>query len=153
MGRKRAFEPSPLAIVGGVLAIVSCFLAWEDTAELTWKNSFDVPLKFLWDKNATSGGAKLGVPLVCVAGAVTVLSISRVLAVDFLRRLGGVVLLGTCALFVLQIGRRFGWDNANGNVGLGVWLAAAGGLLVVLAPPGLWPLGRRAPDEPASRPF
>ena len=135
-------EPSPIAILGGALAAWSCFVSWEDVSELSWKNSFKVPLKFLWDKNAT-GGAKLGIPLVAVAAAVAVLSLWRALPADFLRRLGGVAILGATALVVVQLGRRFGWDNLNDNVGLGEWLAGAGGLLALLAPPGLWPLGRR----------
>jgi hypothetical protein len=140
--RIRAMEPSPTAILGGALAVWSCFVSWEDVSELSWKNSFKIPLKFLWDKNA-SGGAKLGIPLVAVAGAVAVLSLWRALPADFLRRLGGVAILGATALVVVQLGRRFGWDNLNDNVGLGEWLAGAGGLLALLAPPGLWPLGRR----------
>jgi hypothetical protein len=142
VARSRTFEPSPIAIVGGVLAIISCFVAWDDVAEFAWSDSFKVPLEFLWDKDA-SGGAKLGIPLVCVAAAVTVLSLSRILPFDFLRRLGGVVLLGATALFVVQLGRRLGWDNLNDSLGLGPYLAGAGGLLALLAPPGLWPLVRR----------
>jgi hypothetical protein len=140
--RIRAMEPSPIAILGGALAVWSCFVSWEDVSELSWKNSFKVPLEFLWDKNA-SGGAKLGIPLVAVAGAAAVLSLWRALPADFLRRLCGVAILGATALVVVQLGRRFGWDNLNDNVGLGPWLAGAGGLLAILAPPGLWPLGRR----------
>jgi hypothetical protein len=140
--RSRTFEPSPIAIVGGVLAIISCFLAWDDVAGLSWSDSFKVPLKFLWDENA-SGGAKLGIPLVSVAGVVALLSLSRPLPLDFLRRLGGLLLLAASALFVVQLGRRFGWDNLNDNVGLGPYLAGAGGLLALLAPPGLWPFVRR----------
>jgi hypothetical protein len=140
--RSGAFEPSPIAIVGGVLAIISCFLAWDDVAGLAWNDSFKVPLKFLWDNDA-SGGVKLGIPLVSVAGATALLSLSRILAADFLRRLGGVVLLGATALFVVQLGRRLGWDNLNDNVGVGPYLAGAGGLLALLAPPGLWPFIRR----------
>jgi hypothetical protein len=140
--RRRAMEPSPIAILGGALAVWSCFVSWEDVSELSWKNSFKVPLKFLWDKNAT-GGAKLGIPLVAVAAAVMVLSLWRALPADFLRRLCGVAILGATALVVVQLGRRFGWDNLNDTVGLGPWLAGAGGLLALLAPPGLWPLGRR----------
>jgi hypothetical protein len=149
--RSRAFEPSPIAIVGGVLALISCFLAWDDVAELAWNDSFKVPLKFLWDKDA-SGGAKLGIPLVSVAGAVAVLSLWRILPAELLRRVGGLVLLGANALFVVQLGRRFGWDNLSDNVGIGPYLAGGGGLLALLAPPGLWPLGRRRPLEPPSPP-
>ena len=138
--RSRAMDPSPIAVV-------ACFVSWEDVTELSWKTSFKVPLKFLWDKNA-SGGAKLGIPLVAVGAAVAVLSLWRALPADFLRRLGGVAILGATALVVVQLGRRFGWDNLNDNVGLGPYLAGAGGLLALLAPPGLWPLTRRRPVEP-----
>jgi hypothetical protein len=140
--RSRTFQPSPIAFIGGVLAIISCFVSWEDVAGLAWKDSFKVPLKFLWDEHA-SGGAKLGIPLVSVAAAVALLSLSRPLPLDFLRRLGGVVLLAASALFVVQLGRRFGWDNLTDNVGVGPYLAGGGGLLALLAPPGLWPFGRR----------
>ncbi len=142
MARRRTFEPSPLAIIGGVLAIISCFVAWEDVAGLAWKDSFKVPLKFLWDDHA-SGGAKLGIPLVCVAAAVALLSLWRSLPFDFLRRLGGVLLLAVSALVVVQLGRRFGWDNLNDNVGVGPYLAGGGGLVALLAPPGMWPFVRR----------
>ena len=140
--RSRTFEPSPIAIVGGVLAIISCFLAWDDVAGLTWNDSFKVPFEFLWDKDA-SGGVKLGIPLVIVAAVVVPLSLSPILPVDFLRRLGGVLLLAASALFVVQLGRRLGWDNLNENLGIGPYLAGAGGLLALLAPPGLWPFVQR----------
>jgi hypothetical protein len=144
--RSRTFEPSPIAILGGVLAIISCFLAWDDVAGLAWKDSFKVPFEFLWDKDA-SGGAKLGIPLVSVAAVVALLSLWPILPVDFLRRLGGVLLLAASALFVVQLGRRLGWDNLNDNLGVGPYLAGAGGLLALLAPPGLWPFVERRPGR------
>jgi hypothetical protein len=54
-----------------------------------------------------------------------------------------VVLLGATAWVVVQLGRRFGSDNLDHNVGLGEWLAGAAGLIAILAPHGLWPLGGR----------
>jgi hypothetical protein len=135
MGR-RVLALSPISLIGGVLAIVSCFLAWDDVARVAYDDSFKVPLQFLWDKDA-SGGFKLGVPLVCVAAVVTLFSLSPVAPVVFLRRVGGLALLGAVALFVVQLGRRIGWDNLG--VGLGPYLAGAGGLLALLAPSaGLW---------------
>ena len=135
-----ALELSPLALVGGVLAIVSGFLAWDDMAGVAYDDAFDVPLRFLWQIDET-GGFKLGLPLVVVAAVVALFSVSPLTPVVFLRRLGGVVLLGAVALFVVQLGRRSGWDNLD--VGLGPWLAGAGGVLLLLAPAGLWPLSRR----------
>jgi hypothetical protein len=65
------------------------------------------------------------------------------------RRLGGVVLLGATALFVVQLGRRIGWDNLSAdNVEIGPYLAGAGGLLALLAPSGLWPFTRRRSRPP-----
>ena len=146
MAKRRALEPSPLGLIGGVLAIISCFLAWGG-----YDNTFDVPLQLLWDKDVT-GGAKLGIPLVSVAGAVVLFSLSAVEPFVFLRRLGGVVLLGATALFVVQLGRRIGWDNLSvGNIELGPYLAGAGGLLALLAPSGLWPLTRRRPRGAPAR--
>jgi hypothetical protein len=136
----RALEPSPLALVGSVLAIVSGFLAWDDMAGVGYDDAFKVPLEFLWEVDET-GGYELGLPFVIVAAAVALFSLSPLTPVVFLRRLGGVVLLGAVALFVVQVGRRFGWDNLD--VGLGPWLAGAGGLLALLAPSGLWPFMRR----------
>jgi hypothetical protein len=136
-------EPSPIALIGSALAVISCFLAWDG-----YNDSFDVPLQFLWDKDAT-GGAKLGIPLVSVAGAVTLFALSAIEPFVFLRRLGGVALLGATALFVVQLGRRIGWDNLSaGNIDVGPYLAGAGGLLALLAPSGLWPFTRRRSRPP-----
>ena len=151
MARSRVFEPSPIVLVGGVLAIISCFLAWGE-----YDDSFDVPLQFLWDKDAT-GGVKLGIPLVIVAAVVALFSVSAVEPFVFLRRLGGVVLLGATALFVVQLGRGIGWDNlSTGNIEVGPYLAGAGGLLALLSPSGLWPFTRgrrrRAPARPEAAP-
>jgi hypothetical protein len=138
MARSRVLEPSPIALVGGVLAVISCFVAWG-----RYDDSFDVPLQFLWDKDAT-GGVKLGIPLVIVAAVVALFSVSAIEPFVFLRRLGGVALLGATALFVVQLGRRIGWDNLSaGNIDIGPYLAGAGGLLALLAPSGLWPFGHR----------
>src|SRR3712207_6551195 len=148
MGRSRVLEPSPIGLVGGALALIACVLAWGG-----YDDSFDVPLQFLWDKDA-SGGVKLGVPLVSVAAAAALFSLSAVEPFVFLRRLGGVVLLAATALFVVQLGRRIGWDNLD--VGVGPYLGGAGGLLALLAPSGLWPFarGRRRPArEPQAPPL
>jgi hypothetical protein len=140
-------EPSPIALLGGVLAIVSCFVAWNG-----YEDSFDVPLRFLWDKDVT-GGVKLGIPLVCVAGVVALFSLSAVEPFVFLRRLGGVVLLAVTALFVVQLGRRIGWDNlSTDDIDAGPYLAGAGGLLALLAPSGLWPFNRRRSRPPEEAP-
>jgi hypothetical protein len=82
MARSRVLEPSPIALIGGVLAIISCFLAWDG-----YDNSFDVPLQFLWDKDAT-GGVKLGIPLVSVAASVALFSVAAIEPFVFVRRLG-----------------------------------------------------------------
>jgi hypothetical protein len=87
--------------------------------------------------------------LVSVAGAVALCSLSAVEPFVFLRRLGGVVLLGATALFVVQLGRRIGWDNLSaGNIDAGPYLAGAGGLLALLSPSGLWPFMRRRSQPP-----
>jgi hypothetical protein len=66
-----------------------------------------------------------------------------------LRRLGGVVVLAATALFVVQLGRRIGWDNLSaGNIEAGPYLAGDGGLLVLLSPSGLWPFTRRRSRSP-----
>jgi hypothetical protein len=140
----RVVEPSPLALLGGVLAIVACFLPWEDMAGVAYDDVFEVPLQFLWGIDA-SGGSTLGLPLVIVAATTAVLSLSSLAVADFLRRLGGVVLLGAVALFVVQLGRRYGWDALD--AGTGAWLTGAGGLLALLAPSGLWPLTRDQPQR------
>ena len=123
---------------GACSRFISCFLAWGG-----YNDSFDVPLQFLWDKDAT-GGVKLGLPLVIVTAVVALFSVSAIEPFVFLRRLGGVALLGATALFVVQLGRRIGWDNLSaGNIDVGPYLPGAGGLLALLAPSGLWPFARR----------
>jgi hypothetical protein len=87
MARRRALEPSPLGLIGGGLAIISSFLAWDDMARVAYEDSFQVPLQFLWDEDA-SGGFKLGIPLVTVAAAVALFSLSPIAPIVFLRRLG-----------------------------------------------------------------
>jgi hypothetical protein len=146
MGRSRLLEPSPIGLIGGVLAIISCFLAWGE-----YSDTFDVPLEFLWDEDAT-GGVELGIPLVSVAGVVTLFSVTAMEPFVFLRRLGGVVLLAATALFVVQLGRDIGWDNLSaGNIEAGPYLAGAGGLLALLSPPGLWPFVRGRPRPAPAR--
>jgi hypothetical protein len=143
MARSRVLEPSPVGLIGGVLALISCFLAWNG-----YDDSFDVPLQFLWDKDVT-GGVKLGIPLVSVAAAVALFSVSAIEPFVFLRRLGGVALLGATALFVVQLGRRIGWDNLSAdNVDVAPYLAGAGGLLALVSPSGLWPFRRRRSPAP-----
>jgi hypothetical protein len=143
MARSRVLEPSPVGLIGGVLALISCFLAWNG-----YDDSFDVPLQFLWDKDVT-GGVKLGIPLVSVAAVVALFSLSAVEPFVFLRRLGGVALLGATALFVVQLGRRIGWDNLSAdNVDVAPYLAGAGGILALLSPSGLWPFRRRRSAPP-----
>jgi hypothetical protein len=118
-----------MGLIGGILAVISCFLAWGG-----YDDSFDVPLQFLW---------------VSVAGAVALFSLSAIAPFVFLRRLGGVVLLGATALFVVQLGRRIGWDNlSTGNIDAGPYLAGGGGLLALLSPSGLWPFTRRRSRPP-----
>jgi hypothetical protein len=143
MARSRVLEPSPVGLIGGVLALISCFLAWNG-----FDDSFDVPLQFLWDKDVT-GGVKLGIPLVSVAAAVALFSVSAIEPFVFLRRLGGVALLGATALFVVQLGRRIGWDNLSAdNVDVAPYLAGAGGLLALVSPSGLWPFTRHRSPAP-----
>ena len=113
-----------------------------------YADAFDVPLRFLWDKDAT-GGAKIGIPLVSVAAVVALFSLSAIEPFVFLRRLGGVLLLAVTALFIVQLGRRMGWDNLSAdNIDAGPYLAGAGGLLALLAPTGLWPFRRRRSRPP-----
>ena len=148
MARRRALEPYPIALIGGVLAIISSFVAWDDVAGVAYDDSFKVPFEFLWDKHA-SGGFKLGIPLVIVAAVVALFSVSRITPVVFLRRLGGVLLIAAVALFVVQLGRHVGWNNLD--VGVGPYLAGGGGLLALLAPSGLWPVTRRRPRRAPAR--
>jgi hypothetical protein len=136
--RAQVFTLTPIGLLGGILALVSCFAAWGP-----YDDSFGVPLQSLWDGEARGGG-DLGVPLVSVAAGVALLSALAIEPFIFLRRLAGVAFLGATALFVVQLGRDIGWDNLNtGSIHAGPYLAGAGGLLALLAPSGSWPFRRR----------
>jgi hypothetical protein len=111
-----------------VLAIISCFLAWDG-----YNDSFDVPLQFLWDKDAT-GGVKLGIPLVAVAGVVVLFSVSAIEPFVFLRRLGGVALLGATAFVRRPTGATYRLGQpVDRQRRVAPYLAGAGGLLALLA--------------------
>ena len=53
MARPHVLEPSPIALIGAALAIISNFLAWDDGTGIAYDDSSKVPFEFLWDKHAS----------------------------------------------------------------------------------------------------
>lgn len=70
--RSRVFEPSPIALLGGVLALISCFVAWDG-----YDDSFYVPLqlgrRIGWD-NLSAGNIEAGPYLAGAGGLLALLA-------------------------------------------------------------------------------
>ena len=125
-------------LVGAAAALIGAFLPWVSQfgAKTTgWK----VPVKFLLDpKTASLGGPKVAWIVVALAvggGYLTLQPLSRQL-----RKACGWALVLVATVFLTQLQRQLSLLKQGGFqtgsvfsvLGLGVWLAAAGGLLIAL---------------------
>ena len=125
------------AIAGAAAAAIGSFVAWIRGAGLGKGTGFDVPIKFLVDyKTSSSGGIEVG--HVVLAAAI----VGGVLAVlpgkGRLQRVCGWVCVLVACVYMAQMQRLLsklgGGQGILDTVGLGAYLAAAGGLVLALAP-------------------
>lgn len=128
-------------LVGAAAALVSCFLPWFSINGIG-VSAFDVPLKFLVDKDdvpvvflggavAGGGGVALGWLLVTVAAGAAALVV-RPINVALRRALGWVLVL-IATVFLAQTQRLVGQLQAGGvfsSLGLGVYVSAVAGWLI-----------------------
>jgi len=123
---------SLLALAAAAAIALSTFLNWAKPEFGSDNKGFEVPLKFLWDPDAGSGQPSLLWVLLGAAIAVAVgtfIPRLRVLAI-----IGGVVALATAVLFFISATRveSDSIDGALDLVDIGMWLAAAGGLVAII---------------------
>lgn len=131
----RLARPSPVALWGVLLLLVSAFLPWiSNPARLS--TAMDIPVAFLVDLGAAAGGFALGWVVLAAGGVGLLLCFIPRLAP--LRRLLGLALFGAAVTVVVQWARYLDRLDAAGQlvayVGIGVYLAGAAGLMLWSAP-------------------
>jgi hypothetical protein len=122
------------ALGGALLVALASLLPWLRGGGAS-SNSFDVPVQFLFDYKTASDGIKLGWLLLIVAAAIIVVVVKG--ADPRITRGAGIVAIAVAALYVVQLQRLV--SSADGAsltdfVGVGVLVAAVGGLLATFAP-------------------
>jgi type IV secretory pathway VirB2 component (pilin) len=126
-GARRSVTVKPLALVGGLLLIVSAFLEWILGAGSA--TGLDVPVQALWDINTADGPVKLGFVLVALGAIGGGLTLGR--RTSWIRRLCGSIGVAIVLGFAVQIYRVI--DGSGGSIGdvlttigPGVYVALAG---------------------------
>jgi hypothetical protein len=123
------------SIIGAVLVLVAAFLAWVDVGGgADTLNAFDVPLSFLWDKEALADdGIALGAVLLVLAAASFLLRHFR--GLEQISRVPGALVVVAVGLYLLQMNSLvsdIGGDLSLFDViGIGVWPALIGGGLLI----------------------
>ncbi|MGH9165798.1 MAG: hypothetical protein ACRDZW_09840 [Acidimicrobiales bacterium] len=117
----------PLSIVGAALVLLASFLPWYQVVGVGL-SAWDVPVSFLVTGGAQLNGVKVGLLLVAVAGIVALPLLTR-------RRLGESRLLPSAGIVAVAAGlaallRLAVEDGPKPDIGLGVFVALAGGGLI-----------------------
>lgn len=133
-GPGRSVAVKPLALVGGLLLIVSAFLPWISGAGSA--TGFDVPVQALWDIEAADGPVKLGFVLVAIGAIGSGLSLGQ--RTTWLRRLCGSIGVAIVLGFAAQLYRAI--DASGGSlgdvfttIGVGVYVALAGAVALQIS--------------------
>jgi len=133
-GPGRSVAVKPLALVGGLLLVVSAFLQWILGAGSA--TGLDVPVQALWDIEAADGPVKLGFVLVAI-GAIGG-GLSLVPRTAWLRRLCGSIGVAIVLGFAAQLYRVI--DGSGGSlgdvlttIGPGVYVALAGAVALQIS--------------------
>ncbi len=130
-----------LALVGALVAAISTLLSWFDFGGQS-ENAFEPAAEFLWDHTTSeTGGFSIGILLVVLAVVVGLLALVRRAGV--VRRVVAAVALAVPVLFAVQFQRALdelgdfpGQPGVFDALGLGVYVAAAGAAVALLAPSG-----------------
>jgi len=129
-----AVKPKPLALVGGLLLIVSAFLPWiSNGGSLT---GFDLPVQVLWDFETGDGPVKLGFVLVAIGAIGGGLSLGQ--RTTWVRRLCGSIGVAIVLGFAAQLYRAIDASGGSigdvfGTIGVGVYVALAGAVALQIS--------------------
>jgi hypothetical protein len=122
-----------LSVGAAVLLLVGSFLEWFDGTD-----GSALAIQGLWETDAGTAGFLSSAGLVtAVCGAVIILGLA--FKGGWLTRFAGAVALVAFTLVVIQLGRSGSLDSLE-NVGIGLWLVLAGGVLALVG--GFFPTTR-----------
>ena len=138
--RAASEAPSPwlavrviLSVGAAVLLLVGSFLEWFDGTD-----GSALAVQGLWETDAGTAGFLSSAGLVtAICGAVIILGLA--FKGGWLTRFAGAVALVAFTLVVIQLGRSGSLDSLE-NVGIGLWLVLAGGILALVG--GFFPTTR-----------
>ncbi len=122
-----------LSIGAAVLLLLGSFLEWTGG-----RDGSTLAIESLWEKNAGSAGFLASAGLVtAICGAVIILGLA--FRGGWLTRFAGAVALVAFTLIVIQMGRGGSLDTLR-DVGTGLWLVLAGGVIALIG--GFFPTTR-----------
>lgn len=122
-----------LTVAAAVLLLIGSFLEWTNG-----NDGSSLAIQSYWEPDAGSAGFLASAGLVtAICGAVIILGLA--FRGGWLQRFAGAVALVAFTLMLVQMGRSGELDSLE-NVGLGLWLVLAGGILALLG--GFFPTTR-----------
>ncbi len=127
---------SLLALLAALAIAVSTFLNWakENVVGPEAYSGSDLSTKFLWDIDTRFDDPSL--LFVLLPAAILVLIGTFVPRLRWVAILGGAVAIAAAVLFFVSVGRVLSDENSPDGaldfIDIGVWVAAAGGLLAII---------------------
>ncbi len=128
---------SLLALLSALAIAVSTFLNWTKEGFLDPTNDAfsgsDLSVKFLWDTDSPLADPSL--LFVLLPAAILVLIGSFVPRLRWMAILGGAATIAAAVIFIIQVGQALPENSPDGAldfIDIGVWVAAAGGLLAII---------------------
>jgi hypothetical protein len=122
-----------LSVAAAVLLLLGSFLEWANGTD-----GSALAIEGLWETDAGTSGFLSSVGLVtAICGAVIILALA--FKGGWLTRFAGAVALVVFTLVVIQLGRAGDLDTLE-DVGIGLWLILAGGVLALIG--GFFPTTR-----------
>lgn len=131
-----------LTVAAAVLLLVGSFLEWSRGTD-----GSELAVQGFWSTDAGMAGFFSSAGLVtAICGAVIILGLA--FRGGWLTRFAGAVALVAFTLVVIQMGREGSLDTVE-NVGMGLWLVLAGGILALIG--GFFPSTRTVAAATASQ--